>query len=132
MVDVYAAFEALGNPSSLYASDELHLSSSGYSYWTTWATSALADANCSEWRSNACVQEGLGGSSNNDGNNNDANSDGSGCGGGCIGGIVGGCFVPGLVCILWLSGVFESKGCPSPFKKSKGTQEPCTVTSLPT
>jgi len=55
MIDVYAAFESLGNPNSLYASDKLHLSSGGYSYWTTWATSALDDASCLEWRSGVCV-----------------------------------------------------------------------------
>jgi len=37
-----------------------------------------------------------------------------GCGGGCIGGIVGGCFVPVLMCILWLSGAFAKFGCASP------------------
>ena len=56
MVDVYESFEALGNPRSLYASDELHLSSSGYGHWTTWATGALADSSCVVWLSGACVQ----------------------------------------------------------------------------
>ena len=37
------------------------------------------------------------------------------CDGGCIGGIIGGCFVPVLMCILWLSGAFAPK-CPSPLK----------------
>lgn len=56
MVDVYSAFEALGNPSSLYASDELHLSSSGYGHWTTWAAEALADSSCVVWLSGLCVE----------------------------------------------------------------------------
>jgi len=47
-------------------------------------------------------------------------SSSSGCDGGCVGGIVGGCFVPVLMCILWLSGAFAKFGCASPFvKKSK-------------
>ena len=56
MVDVSSAFEALGNPSSLYASDELHLSSSGYGHWTTWAAEALADSSCVVWLSGLCVE----------------------------------------------------------------------------
>ena len=36
-----------------------------------------------------------------------------------IGGIIGGCFVPVLMCILWLSGVFTKYGCASPFAKTK-------------
>ena len=111
--------EALGNPASLYAADGLHLSGSGYSYWATWGASALADANCSEWRSDACTQ--LGGGGNTTEACNDVGSD-EGCGAGCVGGIVGGCFVPVLLSILWLAGVFESKGCPSPCKKSSGAK----------
>jgi len=42
-----------------------------------------------------------------------------GCGGGCVGGIIGGCFVPVLMCILWLSGVFTKYGCASPFAKKE-------------
>jgi len=42
----------------------------------------------------------------------------SGCGGGCVGGIIGGCFVPLLLLILWLSGVFAKYGWPSPFAKA--------------
>ena len=37
--------------------------------------------------------------------------------GAIVGGIVGGCFVPVLMLILWLSGAFAKKGCPSPFAK---------------
>ena len=42
------------------------------------------------------------------------------CDGGCVGGIVGGCFVPVLVCILWLGGAFAKCGWPSPLKKPRG------------
>ena len=57
MVDVYPAFESLGNPSSLYRNDDLHLSSSGYAHWSTWARTALAAAagNCHLWESNTCT-----------------------------------------------------------------------------
>ena len=41
-----------------------------------------------------------------------------------VGGIVGGCFVPVLMLILWLSGAFASKGCPSPFAKNAGAVTP--------
>ena len=52
----------------------------------------------------------------------DPSSSSSGCDGGCIGGIIGGCFVPVLLCILWLSGAFGDK-CPSPLKpKAKQAQ----------
>ena len=40
-----------------------------------------------------------------------------------IGGVVGGCFVPVLMCILWLSGVFARHGCPSPLKKKPPPHE---------
>ena len=52
--------------------------------------------------------------------------DGDGCGGECIGivaGIVAGIFVPLLLCILWLSGFFARKGCPSPLA-TKRNDEP--------
>jgi len=48
-------------------------------------------------------------------------SGGGSCGGGCIGGIIGGCFVPTLLCILWLAGAFGDK-CPSPCKKKEEKQ----------
>lgn len=59
-VDVNQGFMDLGNPNSLYANDDLHLSSTGYGYWDTWAVTALgaeggADANCVRWLSDACV-----------------------------------------------------------------------------
>jgi lysophospholipase L1-like esterase len=57
-VDVNAGFKGIGNPSSLYAEDELHLSSEGYALWDTWASLALAEAegnaSCVIWRSGDC------------------------------------------------------------------------------
>jgi len=56
VVDVYASFEELGNPDSLYDDDELHLSSEGYDYWNQWAGSAIDDPDaCVIWQSNSCV-----------------------------------------------------------------------------
>jgi len=58
MVDSYKGFEDLGNPNSLYRGDRLHLSSSGYGHWTTWAQQALSqsDTACEVWQSGACTQ----------------------------------------------------------------------------
>ena len=47
-----------------------------------------------------------------------------GCGGGCVGGIVGGVFVPSLLFVLWMSGVFGKHGCPSPMAKKPKKAEP--------
>mmetsp|Transcript_116018 Transcript_116018/g.315002 ORF Transcript_116018/g.315002 Transcript_116018/m.315002 type:complete len:119 (+) Transcript_116018:1-357(+) len=55
MVDVNAGFEAMGNPNSLYAADELHLSAEGYSHWDHWVGLALGDSACALWLSGACV-----------------------------------------------------------------------------
>lgn len=44
--------------------------------------------------------------------------------GGIVGGVVGGCFVPVLMCALWLGGVFAKYGCPSPIKKQKADSGP--------
>ena len=56
VVDVYASFEDLGNPDSLYDDDELHLSSEGYGYWNQWASSGIDDPDaCVIWQSNSCV-----------------------------------------------------------------------------
>ena len=44
--------------------------------------------------------------------------------GGIVGGVVGGCFVPVLMCALWLGGVFAKYGCPSPIKKQKADSSP--------
>jgi lysophospholipase L1-like esterase len=58
-VDVNAGFKGIGNPSSLYAGDKLHLSSEGYALWDTWASLALAEvegnASCVIWRNGYCV-----------------------------------------------------------------------------
>ena len=51
-------------------------------------------------------------------------SDGGSNVGAIVGGVVGGCFVPVLMLILWLSGAFASKGCPSPFAKKEGAAYP--------
>jgi len=59
MINSYKAFEALGNPNSLYRKDKLHLSSEGYSLWDTWTQTALNDLSsedtCIVWESNQCV-----------------------------------------------------------------------------
>ena len=59
-IDSYQGFNDLGNPTSFYASDKLHLSAEGYIMWESWAQVALsprsADALCFEWRSGLCVQ----------------------------------------------------------------------------
>jgi len=54
MVNVYDAFEDLGNPASLYARDRLHLSNTAYALWTRWAQLALSDEQCVEWYNDAC------------------------------------------------------------------------------
>ena len=57
MVDVHPAFEAMGNPDSFYADDELHLSSEGYTYWEEWAGLALATPECPMWEGGTCSCE---------------------------------------------------------------------------
>lgn len=42
VVDVTSKFNALGNPTSFYQSDDLHLSEEGYVLWTKWAQEAMA------------------------------------------------------------------------------------------
>ena len=59
-----------------------------------------------------------------------AAADSGGCGGGCIGGIIGGCFVPTLLFMLWIGGVFAPK-CPSPFAK-KPPKADVQMTSIET
>jgi hypothetical protein len=54
----------------------------------------------------------------------------SGCDGGCIGGIIGGCFVPVLICILWLGGAFAKFGCPSPCAKKEPKDAGVTMTNI--
>ena len=62
-IDSYQGFNDLSNPTSLYASDELHLSGEGYTMWESWAQLALspspADAQCFAWRSGLCVRSSL-------------------------------------------------------------------------
>jgi len=48
-VDVYKAFESLGNPRSLYAGDGLHLSAQGYSFWNKWVQNAYDHAICDQY-----------------------------------------------------------------------------------
>lgn len=50
--------------------------------------------------------------------------------GAIVGGVIGGCFVPALLCILWLSGVFAKYGCPSPCKKADGGGDPQPLKAL--
>jgi lysophospholipase L1-like esterase len=61
MIDVYPSFEALGNPDSLYADDDLHLSDDGgYAYWNQWLATALADdPGCLRWVSDECSRMGI-------------------------------------------------------------------------
>ena len=55
MIDVYAGFEKLGNPDTLYDEDELHLSSEGYDYWNQWAQNAIDDNGvCVIWKDDVC------------------------------------------------------------------------------
>ena len=53
-VDSYKAFKELGNPDSLYADDELHLSAEGYSYWNGWLQNAYNYGVCNEEGSCGC------------------------------------------------------------------------------
>ena len=55
MIDVYNGFEELGNPRSLYAEDQLHLSDEGYDYWNQWLNLALTDEGCVIWKSGSCT-----------------------------------------------------------------------------
>ena len=57
MIDVYHGFEALGNPNSLYAEDQLHLSEQGYSYWNQWLEQALGNERCIIWQSDTCFSQ---------------------------------------------------------------------------
>jgi len=62
MVDVYPVFDTIeGNdPGALYQNDDLHLSNYGYSYWNTWATTALADESCIRWKDDQCQEDSNG------------------------------------------------------------------------
>jgi len=82
MIDVYPSFLAMGNPRSLYANDDLHLSKEGYNYWNAWLQSALVDNNCIRWQNGNCAIRtdsngdggGGGGGGGDDGNNEDNNN----------------------------------------------------------
>jgi lysophospholipase L1-like esterase len=54
MIDVYPGFEAVGNPSSLYQDDNLHLSDEGYALWDEWLSMAFTDDRCIIWESGGC------------------------------------------------------------------------------
>jgi len=58
MIDVYPAFEALGNPSNLYRRDRLHLSKAGYALWDGWLSTALSDEDCIVWQGGVCQLPG--------------------------------------------------------------------------
>jgi len=64
MVDVYPVFDTIENsdPGLLYRNDNLHLNNIGYSYWNTWATTALADSVgfCVRWEDNVCEDQSTG------------------------------------------------------------------------
>jgi len=57
MVDSNAGFKALGNPDTLYADDDLHLSTEGYALWSDWVVQAIVgeEQNCFIYRSGTCV-----------------------------------------------------------------------------
>jgi lysophospholipase L1-like esterase len=59
VIDSYNSFEDVGNPGSLYDSDDLHMSAEGYALWSTWLTQAYSDLNeqgaCYVWRSGECT-----------------------------------------------------------------------------
>lgn len=60
MIDLYNSFEDLGNPSTLYISDNLHMSELGYSHVASWLNIELADTSgCDVWRSGVCTQDDL-------------------------------------------------------------------------
>ena len=54
IVDVYQGFEDIGNPSSLYQEDELHLSLEGYEYWNQWLVQVSNESTCVIWQSQEC------------------------------------------------------------------------------
>mmetsp|Transcript_19359 Transcript_19359/g.21633 ORF Transcript_19359/g.21633 Transcript_19359/m.21633 type:complete len:337 (-) Transcript_19359:69-1079(-) len=56
-IDSYKGFKDLDNPNSLYQSDKLHLSETGYGYWETWLATAMEEDACSIWRSGQCVDD---------------------------------------------------------------------------
>lgn len=59
MIDTYPHFESIGNPSSLYQKDKLHLSKNGYFFWNKWTNYVFenADSQCQVYQNNKCTQE---------------------------------------------------------------------------
>ena len=72
---------------------------------TITAGAAQSIADCSAWAISSSSSDS---SDSSDEGDKEGDDDG-GCGAGCIGGIIGGCFVPVLMLILWMSGVFGKK-----------------------
>ena len=60
IIDSYNGFKALGNPDSLYHSDELHMGPSGYERWAAWLGTAVNSPNtgCLQWLSCKCAEYG--------------------------------------------------------------------------
>ena len=64
IIDSYNGFKALGNPDSLYHSDELpealHMGPSGYERWAAWLGTAVnsTDTGCLQWLSCKCAEYG--------------------------------------------------------------------------
>ena len=59
-IDSYEGLLAVGNSPTLYASDIIHLSTDGYSYWNTWVDTTIdvlmseEGSDCAVWLSNEC------------------------------------------------------------------------------
>jgi len=43
-LDAYSRFKKMGNPRSLYADDDLHMSKKGYSFWVKWLKEVMAES----------------------------------------------------------------------------------------
>ena len=59
-LDRNAAFKDIGNPETLYAPNQLHLSSEGYALWSEWVATALADETCCVWKGHECLHNTTG------------------------------------------------------------------------
>ena len=59
-IDSYQGLLAVGNSPTLYASDAIHLSADGFSYWNTWVDTIIdalmseEGSDCAVWLSNEC------------------------------------------------------------------------------
>ena len=59
-IDSFEGLLAVGNSPTLYASDIIHLSADGYSYWNTWVDTTIdllmseEGSDCAVWLSNEC------------------------------------------------------------------------------